>query len=162
MSRLSLIVAASDDDVIGRDSGLPWKLSDDLRRFKALTLGKPIIMGRRTYDSIGRPLPERHNIVITRDAGFEATGITVVQSLDAALDAAGDMPEVMVIGGAEIYALALPRAARIHLTRVHGKIAGDTRLRGLDLAQWREVSRESVPADERNSHASTYSVLERR
>jgi dihydrofolate reductase len=119
-------------------------------------------MGRRTYDSIGRPLPERHNIVITRAAGFEAPGITVVHSLDAALDAAGDVPEVMVIGGAEIYALALPRAGRIHLTRVHGNIAGDTRLRGLNLAQWREISRETVPADARNSHASSYSLLERR
>ena len=162
MALLSLIVAASDDDVIGRDNGLPWKLSTDLRRFKALTTAKPIIMGRRTYQSIGRALPERLNIVISRDAHFAAPGCVVVRDLPAALAAAGDAAEVMVIGGAEIYALALPLAQRLYLTRVHGRIDGDTRLRGFDLSQWRELSRDAVPADERNSHASTFITLERR
>lgn len=162
MTTLSLIVAASDDDVIGRDNGLPWKLSADLRRFKALTIGKPVIMGRRTWQSIGKALPERTNIVISRSPGFAAPGGTVVPDLPAALRAAGAVSEVMVIGGAEIYALAMPLARRIYLTRVHGHVEGDTRLRGLNLAEWRELSRESLPADERNSHASSFIILERR
>ncbi len=158
---VSLVVAASDANVIGRDNALPWKLSADLQRFKSLTLGKPIIMGRRTWQSIGRPLPGRLNIVITRDPQFVAEGATIVPSLAAALAAAGSAPDVMVIGGAEIYALALPLAQRIHLTRVHGEVHGDTHLRGLDLTHWRVVSHQSLPADERNSHATSYQLLER-
>lgn len=161
-ARLSLIVAASDADVIGRDGTLPWKLSADLRRFKALTLGKPVIMGRRTFESIGRALPERLNIVISRDADFAAPGCSTTRNLSAAIAAAGNCVEIMIIGGADIYALALPLATRLYLTRVHGEVSGDTTLRGLDLTQWRELSREAMRADERNSHASTFFILERR
>lgn len=161
MPRVSLIVAADENDVIGRDNALPWKLSADLKRFRFLTLGKPVIMGRRTWESIGRPLPERHNIVISRQIALAPMGVTVVGDLPAALVAAGDAAEVMVIGGAEIYALAMPLAERIYLTRVHGAVDGDTRLRGLHPAQWRELGRENVAADERNSHATSFIVLER-
>jgi dihydrofolate reductase len=157
---VSIVVAVSDSDVIGRDNALPWKLSADLQRFKSLTIGKPIIMGRRTWQSIGRPLPGRQNIVITRDPQFVAEGAAVVASFAAALTAAGAVSEVMVIGGAEIYALALPLAQRIHLTRVHGEVQGDTHLRGLDLRLWQEVSHQTLPADERNSHATTYQLFE--
>lgn len=159
---ISLIVAASDTGVIGQNGGLPWRLSADLRRFKTLTLGKPIVMGRRTFVSIGRPLPGRINMVISRNAGFAAEGVTVVPDLPSALAAAGPVAEVMVIGGAEIYALAMPQAQRLYLTRVHGEVRGDTHLRGFDLTQWRQLACEEVPADERNSHASSYGVFERR
>ena len=161
-----MIVAASDADVIGHEGALPWRLSADLQRFKAITLGKPVIMGRRTWTSIGRPLPGRVNIVVTRSAAFVASGAIVVHDFAAALAAADPSKpapqEIMVIGGAEIYALALPQVQRIHLTRVHGEVRGDTRMIALDPAAWREVSREELPADERNSHATSYIVLDRR
>lgn len=160
---ITLVVAVSDNGVIGRDGGLPWHLPEDLRRFKAATLGKPVVMGRRTFDSIGRALPGRHNIVLTRVAGFRAAdpGVTVAHDLDAALRAAGDVPEVMIIGGAEIYALSLPRAGRILLTRVHARIEGDTGFPELDPAQWQVVAREHFPADARHPHAMTFEELQR-
>ena len=148
--------------VIGRDGGLPWRLSDDLRRFKAITMGRPILMGRRTFESLGRPLPGRENIVITRDRGWSAPGCRVVHSLDEALAAAGDAAEVMVIGGAEIYRLAWPRLDRLELTEVHADVEGDTRLEGFDAAEWREVAREHHPADERHALAFSFVTLERR
>lgn len=159
---ISLIVAAAENDVIGRDGALPWRLSDDLRRFKTLTMGKPLIMGRRTRESIGRPLPGRQNIVITRNPGYRAEGSDVVCSLDAALAAAGDAPEVMVIGGAEIYRQFLPLAGRIYLTRVHTVIAGDTFLPAMDPAEWKEVARTRHPADPRNDFETSFITLERR
>src|SRR5690606_30387326 len=107
------------NNVIGRGNDLPWRLPDDLKRFKSLTIGKPIIMGRKTYESIGRPLPGRTNIVISRQVGFSAEGCTAVTSLDEALTVAGDAPEVMVIGGAEIFRQALPRTDQLYLTRIH-------------------------------------------
>ena len=110
----SIIVATDGRDAIGRDGGLPWHLPDDLKRFKTLTMGKPIVMGRKTWDTIGRPLPGRHNIVMTRQAGFDVPGVTVVASLDDAMIVAGDVPEVCIIGGAEIYRPALPRTNPFH------------------------------------------------
>ena len=119
---ISIIVAASTNDVIGAGGQLPWKISDDLKRFKALTLGKPIVMGRLTWDSIGRPLPGRQNIVITRQSDFSADGCDVVASPAAALAIAGDAEEIMIIGGSQIYDLFLPKAGRLHITRVQTEI----------------------------------------
>lgn len=144
--KLSLVVARADNGVIGRDNALPWRLSADLKHFKALTLGKPVIMGRRTFESIGRPLPGRHNIVLTR-GDWTAAGIVVVPSLDAALAAAGPADEAMIIGGAAVYAAALPLAARVQLTEVHAAPAGDIRLPPFDPAAWAETAREDHAAD---------------
>jgi dihydrofolate reductase len=165
---LAMIVAAAENGVIGRDNGLPWRLSDDLRHFKAVTLGKPVIMGRRTFESIGRPLPGRDNLVVTRDPHYAAEGVTVLGSLDAAIDAglgmarASGKEEAMLLGGAQLYAQALPRVQRIYLTRVHAQVEGDTFLPELSPQAWREVSRESRAADARNDHPCSFILLERR
>ena len=161
--RVTLIVAMTDDGVIGVDGRLPWRLPEDLRRFKAATLGKPVVMGRKTFESIGRPLPQRHNIVLTRQVGFSVPepAVTVVPTLEAALQAAGDVPEVMIIGGAEIYKLALPLAQWIVLTRVHAAVRGDTHFSPLDPEAWRVVSSEAYEADEKHAHSMTFEDLER-
>jgi dihydrofolate reductase len=159
---VSLLVAATENGVIGRDNGMPWHLPDDLRHFKALTLGKPVLMGRRTFDSIGRPLPGRTNLVLTRAADWAVPGTTAVPDLDAALGAAGSAGELVVAGGAQVYALALPRASRIYLTRIHAVIEGDTRLPDLDLSSWHETSRELHPVDARHAFAMSFIRLERR
>ncbi len=143
---VSLVVARAANGVIGRDGGLPWHLPADLKHFKALTLGKPIVMGRRTFASIGRPLPGRHNIVLTRGA-WSADGVTVVPDLAAALAAAGTVPEVAIIGGAAVYAAALPLADRVYLTEVHAAPAGDTVLPPFDAAAWTETAREDHAAE---------------
>jgi dihydrofolate reductase len=158
---ISLLVAASENGVIGRDSGMPWHLPDDLKHFKALTLSKPVLMGRKTFDSIGRPLPGRTILVLTRNPGWSAPGVTVVPDLEAALRAAGAAPELVVAGGAQVYALALPRATRIHLTRIHAVIAGDTRLPEIPDTDWRETSRERHPIDARHPYAMSFVTLER-
>jgi dihydrofolate reductase len=160
---ITLVVAVAANGVIGRDGGLPWRLPEDLRRFKAATLGKPVVMGRRTFESIGRALPGRHNIVLTRRPDYRPAdpAVTVVTDLDGALRAAGDVPEVMVIGGAEVYALALPQASRILLTRVEAEVAGDTRFPPLEPQAWRVVSREHVAADQRHAHGMTFEDLRR-
>lgn len=158
---VSLIVAMTPAGIIGRDHHLPWHLPDDLRRFKALTLGKPVVMGRRTFESIGRPLPGRRNIVLSRHAAGLPAAVVVVRDWPAALAAAADAPEIMVIGGAEVYALALPAAQRLYLTVVHAEIAGDVRFPGIDEREWREVERSERAADERHAYALTYRVLER-
>lgn len=161
--RVTLIVAMTDDGVIGVDGRLPWRLPEDLRRFKAATLGKPVVMGRKTFESIGRPLPQRHNIVLTRQVGFSVPepAVTVVPTLEAALQAAGDVPEVMIIGGAEIYQLALPLAQRIILTRVHANVQGDTHFSPLDPKAWRVASSETYAADEKHAYSMTFEDLER-
>jgi dihydrofolate reductase len=159
---ISLLVAVTENGVIGRDNGMPWHLPDDLRHFKALTLGKPVLMGRRTYQSIGRPLPGRTNLVLTRDPTWTVAGVTAVADLDAAVRAAGSAAELVVAGGAQVYALALPRATRIYLTRIHAVIDGDTRLPELDLHHWHELSRESHPIDVRHPYAMSFVTLERR
>jgi dihydrofolate reductase len=160
--RLVGVVAMARNGVIGRDGGLPWRLPDDLKRFKAITMGKPILMGRRTYESLGRPLPGRQNLVLTRDRGWSADGVLVVRSLHEAVVAAGDAAELMVIGGAEVYALAWPRLDRIELTEVHGDVEGDTCLDAYDPSEWREVAREYHPADERHALAFSFVTLVRR
>lgn len=161
--RIALIVATDLDGVIGRDNDLPWRLPADLRRFRKLTMGKPILMGRKTHDSIGLALPGRRNIVITRQLDYRAAeGCEVVHSFEAALEAAGeDTEEVMVIGGAAIYAEALPQADRLYLTTVQAHVEGDTYFPELDLARWSERSREECPADDKNSYSHLYRVLDR-
>lgn len=161
MTRLSVVVAADERGGIGRGGGLPWHLPEDLKRFKALTMGKPIVMGRRTWDSIGRPLPGRRSIVVSRQAGLALEGAEVVGSLEQALRATSAVPEVCVIGGAELYRLALPRADVIHLTRVHATVEADTFLPALEPLDWEEVSSERHPSDERHAHSYSFVTLRR-
>jgi dihydrofolate reductase len=159
---ITLVVAVSDNDVIGRANQLPWHLPEDLKHFKRVTLGKPIVMGRKTYESIGKPLPGRHNIVVTRSPNYRAEGVTVVAGVDEAIAAAGEAAEVMVIGGAELFKLFLPRAGRLHLTRVHGNIEGDVYWPALDASAWRLVQRADYRADERHAWDMSFEVWERR
>ena len=159
---VTLIVAVADSGVIGRDNTLPWHLPEDLKRFKRLTMGKPIVMGRKTFESIGKPLPGRQNIVLTRDANYRRDGVTVVHDVDAALRATGAATEIMIIGGADLFRLFLPRAARVHLTRVHGDIAGNVMWPALDDRKWSVVTRETHAADERHLYAMTFEVWEKR
>ena len=158
---ISWLVAASDDGVIGRDNALPWRLPEDLRRFRQLTLGKPILMGRKTYDSIGKPLAGRTNIVLTRSIERQVPGVVVVQSIPEAIERAGAAPELVVIGGAQVYALTLELVERIYLTRVHAHLSGDTHLPALDWSAWQEIERDDYAADERHAYAMTFSVLTR-
>ncbi len=158
---ISIIVAADENGVIGKDNRLPWRLPADLKNFRELTLGKPVLMGRKTYESIGKPLPGRLNIVITRGVGVAIEGCTVVNSLDDAIDAAGDAEELMIIGGAEIYRESLALANRIYLTRVHTAVEGDTWFPDIDYDEWRETSIEEHASDERNEHAYSFEILER-
>ena len=162
MTGVSIVVATDAQGGIGLRGSLPWRLPDDLRRFKALTMGSPVIMGRRTWDSIGRPLPGRQNIVVSRDAGLAIAGCTVVDSLDAALAAARAARESFVIGGAEIYRLALPIADTMHLTCVHATVGADTFFPAYDGADWEEVACEQHPADDRHAHAMSFVTLRRR
>jgi dihydrofolate reductase len=158
---ISIIVAASTNNVIGTAGELPWKLSDDLKRFKTLTMGKPIVMGRLTWESIGRPLPGRQNIVITRQADFSADGCDVVASPAAALAVAGDAPEVMIIGGSQIYDLFLPKAGRLHITRVQAEIDGDAFFPVINEANWDLVDSESHVASDVNEFAFEFKTYER-
>ncbi len=162
MTAVSIIVATDEQGGIGLRGGLPWHLPEDLKRFKALTMGNPVIMGRTTCDSIGRPLPGRQNIVVSRQPGLRIEGCTVVDSLAAALAAAGPVPDAFVIGGAEIYRLALPLVETLHLTRVHASVGADTFFPTLDCADWEEVAREEHPADDRHAHAMSFVRLRRR
>ena len=160
-----LIVAVAENGVIGRAGQLPWHLPDDLKRFKALTMGKPMLMGRRTFESIGRPLPGRTSLVLTRAANWIApAGALAVHSLDDALAAARerDAAELAVIGGADVFRLALPLADRIELTRVHADLSGDVYFPPLDAREWRETEGVDHPADARHAYPMTFSVLTRR
>jgi dihydrofolate reductase len=159
---ISLIYAQSRNGVIGRDGGLPWHISSDLKRFKELTMGKPVIMGRKTWDSLPRrPLVGRVNIVVTRQRDFADTGAVVANSLDQALRAAGDTPEICVIGGAEIYRLFLPLAQRIYLTEVDLEVAGNALAPILKIGEWKLVSSEHLAKGPKDDAASTLKVLER-
>lgn len=148
--------------VIGRDNRLPWRLPADLAYFKRVTMGHPVIMGRRTWESIGRPLPGRQNIIVSRNRDYSAAGATVVASLDDAWRAAGDVEEACVIGGTSLFAEALPHADRIHLTEVEAEVEGDTYFPPFDRSQWveREVTRQA--RDERHEYPFRIVVLERR
>ena len=158
---ISIIVAASENNVIGAAGDLPWRLSDDLKRFKAITMGKPIVMGRKTWDSIGHPLPGRQNVVITRQTGFAADGCDIVTSKEEAIAITADAAEVMVIGGSQVYDLFLPDAQRLYLTRVHSDIDGDAFFPEISESEWRLVDDETHPADDRNAFAFSFRTYER-
>ncbi len=164
--KLSLIVALAENRAIGINNALPWHLPNDLKYFKAVTMGKPIIMGRKTYESIGRALPGRTNIVISRDSEFSAEGCKSVISLEAAIELAESITlidgqdEAVVIGGEQIYRLALPLADRLYLTRVAAEVAGDAHFPAFDETGWREVAREDYAAQDPNPYAYSFVVLE--
>ena len=158
-SIISLIAAMTENRVIGRDQGLPWRLPADMRHFVALTRGKPVVMGRRCHDAIGRALPGRHNIVLSRDRAYRAPGCTLVHDLQSALAAAAGTPEIMVIGGEQIYRLFLARADRIYLTLVHGQLEGDTYFPPLEKGEWQECERQRRAADKDNAYPLTFLTL---
>ena len=160
--RRSLVVAIARNGVIGRDNHLPWKLPADLAYFKQVTMGHPVVMGRRTYESIGKPLPGRLNIVVTRNRSFQAPGCVVVHSLGDAWKAAGDASEVSIIGGTALFEETLPIADRIHLTEVQADVPGDTYFPGFDRTRWRETEISRHAADERHAHPFRIVVLDRK
>jgi dihydrofolate reductase len=160
---ISLIWAMDENRLIGVENRLPWRLPADMKWFRRHTLGKPIIMGRKTFDSFGgRPLPERTNIVVTRDKGYTAEGALIVHSIDEALQAAGNAAEVLIIGGASFYQQLLPRADRLHITQVHGTFKGDAWFPAFDMTAWQETAREEQPVDEKNAYACTFLSYERK
>jgi len=161
--RVTLIAALGPDGLIGKDGELPWRLPADLRRFKAITTGHAVIMGRKTYESIGRPLPNRRNVVLSRDPAFAPDGVDVARSLDEALTLTDDGSDaaVFVIGGAAVYAEALPRADRLELTHVDGLFEGDVYFPSHEPASWREIARDERPADDDNPHPHVFCTLER-
>ena len=161
-ARISLIAAMADNRVIGIANKLPWKLPADMKWFREHTLGKPIVMGRKTFESFGaKPLPGRTNIVVTRDVNYHAEACIIAGGIDDALRLAGEVPEVMIIGGASFYAQLLPRADRLYLTLVHHSFDGDSWFPEFDRTQWLEVQRIEREADEKNPYACTFFVLDR-
>jgi dihydrofolate reductase len=161
--KISMIAAMTDDRVIGIENRLPWKLPNDMKWFRQHTLGKPIIMGRKTFESFGaKPLPERTNIIITRDENYQARDSIVVHSIEAALKAAGEVDEVMIIGGASFYEQMLPRADRLYLTFVHAKVEGDAWFPELDLSEWNETEHIDCEMDEKNPLPHSFVILERK
>ncbi len=165
--RVALIAAVGANGVIGDGSGMPWRLSTDMKRFKALTMGKPVVVGRKTFETFGKPLPGRTNIVVTRRADYRPEGVIVAAGLAdalaraAAVAAAAGGDEVMVIGGGEVYAEAMARADRLYITHVSAEPAGTTHFPTIDPEVWRAVSREAVPAGEKDSAATVFAVYER-
>ena len=157
---LTLIAALSQNRVIGRDGDLPWRLPDDLKRFKRLTVGKTVLMGRKTWVSLGRPLPDRDNWVLSRDPSFKPAGATVFGTLDQALNAAQHR-ELLVIGGAELYRQTLALASRLELTEVLADVQGDTWFPAIDAAEWRETASEAHAADERHALPFRFTTLDR-
>lgn len=166
-ARLSLVVAVARNGVIGAGNRIPWRLSADMKRFKSLTMGKPVIMGRKTYESIGKPLPGRRNIVVSRDGTFSPVGVDVVPSFEAALVTArqtqhlNDIEEIMVIGGGEIYRMAIDMADRLYVTLVDAAPEGDTYFPAIDQASWRATSSEQTAAGPKDSAATTFVVYDR-
>ena len=147
--------------VIGLEGVLPWRLSADLKHFKAITMGKPLVMGRKTHESIGRSLPGRKNIVLSHAKDFDAEGCTIVHSLDDAFQAAGDVDEVMIMGGSGIYDQSLARADRLYLTEVHADVSGDVYFPEFNKGEWLEIEREEHSADEKNNFDYSFVILER-
>lgn len=158
---ISLIAAVADNGVIGLDNQLPWRLPADLKHFKQLTLGKPIVMGRKTWESLPGLLPQRRHIVVSSNSAYEAEGCEVVHSLEQALAAAGDAPEVMIIGGARLYAQALPQTRRMYLTLVHAQVEGNVYFPPYDVQQWVTRERAEHEADAENPYPYTFLMLER-
>lgn len=167
MMRLSVIVAVAENGVLGKNNALPWYLPEDLKYFRQTTMGKPIVMGRKTFESIGKPLPGRSNIVVSRNPDYRAEGVTVVGSLPEALELATDIAvidgkdELMVIGGAAIYAAAIPLADRLYITEVHAEVAGDAHLPEVDWSEWQELARERHAAAEPNPYDFSFVVYQR-
>ncbi len=161
MSRIAFVVAFDRRKVIGKDGRLPWRLPDDMKRVRELTMGKPLIIGRRTYESIGRALRGRTNIVLTRDPDFHPDGVLVARTPEQALVLAGDAPEVIVFGGAEVFRVFLPVATRIYLTEVDADVGGDTFFPEFDRAEWREVERAEHGRDERHPFSFRFITLDR-
>ena len=159
---LSLIWAMDNNRLIGRENALPWKLPADMAWFKKSTMGKPILMGRKTYESIGRPLPGRTNIILSRQSDLQIEGCTVVHSLDEAVTKVADVDEIMVMGGAEIYALLLEQANRLYITEIDSEFEGDAWFPDFDRSQWQEINRESHEPDEKNTYAYSFITLERK
>lgn len=167
--RVAFVVAVADNGVIGRDGQLPWRMSTDLKRFRALTLGKPVVMGRKTYESIGKPLDGRDTIIVSRRPGYAApapgvhvaTGIEAALALGRTLAAGRGADEVMVIGGAEVFAAAMPYADRIYLTRIHASPPGDVTWSPLEPAAWVETFRETLPQGEKDQFPADFVVLDR-
>ncbi len=162
--KISMIAAMAHDRVIGLDNQMPWHMPADLAHFKRVTLGKPVLMGRKTFESIGRPLPGRRNLVISRNPGFKAPGIEVFSSIDevlATLSEAESPEELMVIGGGHLYGQLLPQADRLYLTRIDLAVAGDTRFPAFDDEQWLLVESETHPADEKNPHPYRFETWQR-
>jgi len=163
MTILSMIVAHADNRIIGKDNDMPWYLPADLAYFKITTLGKPVIMGRKTYDSIGRPLPGRQNIVISRDESLNIEGVEVVQSVEQALTVASGVDEIMVIGGGAIYAHCMPKADKLYITHIDAKIDGDTQFPDYDLEnEWQMLASDTRQADEKNAYVLHFNVYQRR
>ncbi len=166
--RLCQAVAVARNGVIGAEGGLAWKISDDLKSFKAATIGKPIIMGRKTFDSIGRPLPGRDNIVVTRSPSFVADGIFIARTVEGAIKLARglamerDADEIAIIGGAEIYAQTLPRTQRIYLTRVDAEVEGDVCFPEIDSREWTETVVGACEKNDKNEHACEFVILDRK
>lgn len=158
---LSIVVALTENNVIGNGNVLPWRMSDDLKRVKALTMGHHLIMGRKTYESIGRPLPGRTTIIITRQKGFKAEGCIVVSSLKEAIQAAAHDSEAFVFGGGEIFHQALPLADRMYLTRIHTTISGDTHFPEIDSKEWKLIDQKEFTADEKNQFACSVITYDR-
>ena len=158
---ISLIVAMDLNRVIGNDGDLPWRLSSDLKHFKKITMGKPIVMGRITHESIGRPLPGRENVVISRDKDYQTRDCTVLHSLECVYAKFHDTDEIMIMGGAELYAQTLDKAKRIYLTEVHAKMKGDTYFPKFDRENWEEVERYDFKADEKNEYDYSFVILEK-
>ncbi len=158
---ISLIAAMAQDRVIGEGNRMPWHLPADLRHFKNITLGKPVVMGRRTFESIGRPLPGRRNLVISRNPEWRAEGVEVAASLDEALALVNGADEVMIIGGGQLYAEALPRADRLYLTLIDLVVEGDTYFPEYQHDDWQELERIAHEPDEQNPHAYTFVTLSR-
>ncbi len=160
--KLSIIVAMDRNGVIGNEADLPWHISDDLKKFKQVTMGKPIVMGRKTHESIGRPLPGRENIILTRDINYKSEGCTVLNSVDAILAHCADVEEVMITGGAEIYRLFLDKTDRIYMTEVHAEVTGDTRFPDIDRSGWRDSAREDFKAGPGNDYDFSFVVMDRK
>jgi dihydrofolate reductase len=162
--RVTLIAAMAENRVIGRDNALPWHLPDDLMRFKQRTEGHVVIMGRRTFESVGRPLPRRRSIVVTRKHDYHPPGAEIAHSLEEALERAREsgQSEVFILGGAEIYAVALPEADRLELTIVHADVTGDTFFPECDLSEWALLEEQRHEADNRHAHAFSFRTYERR
>jgi len=160
--RIAAIFAMSKNRVIGKDNQLPWHLPADLKHFKTITMNKPILMGRKTFQSIGRALPGRCNVVITHDVNFQAPGCVVVHSIATALDAVSYSDDVFVIGGAFLYEQLLPRTQRLYMTLVHQDVEGDTFFPDINMAEWQEVERVDHSADEQNHYSYSFITLDRR